>query len=289
MKLKQINYLVSESFRTLGRHKGITTLSIVIMSLTLLILAVFLLATDNMLLFMTRAKAELHVYVYLDDRAGQPDIEDHYKTLLAMEEVETITFISKHEAMEEFKEYFGEENDLLRSLEANPLPSSFRVMLKDQFRTLEAFEAFAAKASPLHYVDEVSYGRAFLEKFSSITRAFLYIDAVLGVIVVLSSIFIIANTVRLTIVSRQKTIEILKLVGGTNRFITTPFIIEGAFQGGIASLVSLILLFTIYTFSKRVLPDAAFFSFNSAVLYMLICVILGALGSLAAMKRYLRL
>ena len=117
----------------------------------------------------------------------------------------------------------------------------------------------------------------------------IIVDAVLGIIVVLSSVFIISNTVRLTILSRRSSIEILKLVGATNRFITTPFIIEGAFQGGLASIVSLGFLAIIFVLIRKMLPDLGFLPPEKIALYITTCILIGSLGSYAALRRFLRL
>jgi cell division transport system permease protein len=115
------------------------------------------------------------------------------------------------------------------------------------------------------------------------------VDIVVGFIVIMSAIFIIANAVRLTVISRQKTIEILKLVGATNPFIVAPFIIEGAFQGGVAAVLSLLLLRIVTEVSRSAIPDLNFFSLEKSLVYMLTCVLIGALGSFMALRRYLRM
>jgi cell division transport system permease protein len=281
--------LVSEAFTTLGRHKAVTFLSIVIMSLTLLVLAVFLLATDNVLTFLDRARREMTVFVYVKDDVPVRIVQDHYNRLLRMDEVETVMFISKEQAMAEFREELGEERSMLEVLETNPLPASFRVTLKKPYREKAAIERFAASVRDATIVEEVSYGKEFIEQFSAVSRGFLYVDLGLGLIVILSSVFIISNTVRLTIMSRQKSIEVLKLVGATNRFITTPFVVEGAFQAGVASVVSLGLLFGIFLLMKGILPDLSFLEPGKIALYVVACILLGSIGSFASLRRHLRL
>jgi cell division transport system permease protein len=141
----------------------------------------------------------------------------------------------------------------------------------------------------LRGVEEVRYGKEFLDKFASIVKGIYTIDIVVGFIVILSAIFIIANAVRLTVISRQKTIEILKLVGATNPFIVAPFIIEGAFQGGVAALLSLLLLRLVTEVSRSAIPDINFFSLEKSLVYLVTCVLIGALGSFMALRRYLRM
>lgn len=288
MKLQQGTFLIKESFRTIMRHQGVTTISIVIMSLTLLILAVFLLATDNMLRFVSQATEEMRVYAYLKDSVDQPLIEKYHRQILSMPEVAQVIFISKNEAMIEFQEELGEDSDLLGALDSNPLPASFRITLNEQYKEKEKTEIFAAQISAMSGVEEVRYGEDFLEKFSSITRGFFYVDAFLGIVVILSSVFIISNAVRLSVVSRKRTIEILKLVGATNRFIATPFVVEGALEGGIAAGISMALLFGVYFVGARLLPELSFFSLEKSFAYVLLCVLIGAVGSFGALKSFLR-
>lgn len=289
MNIQQGKYLVGESFRTLHHHKGIVTLSVLIMSLTLLVLSVFLLVTENMMRVVDNARDELVVYVYLHDGIAPYTVEQHHKKLLAMPEISEIHFISKDQALQEFRTELGDEAHILESLEANPLPASFRLTLKDEYRNPGDIEAFADKASALGSVEEVSYGKEFFDRFAALARIFVIIDIALGIIVVLSAIFVISNTVRLTILTRKKTIEILKLVGATNAFIRTPFVIEGAFQGGLAGALSLLLLFGVHTVVRNLIPGLTFLSTDTAVLYVLTCTLLGSVGSYMSLGRFLKL
>jgi cell division transport system permease protein len=110
-----------------------------------------------------------------------------------------------------------------------------------------------------------------------------------GFIVILSALFIISNAVRLTVISRRKTIEIMKLVGATNSYIVAPFIIEGAFQAGVASVLSLALLYGVSVLSRQAIPDVHFFSTEKSAVYLLTCVVIGSLGSFLALRRILQM
>jgi len=281
-------FLTQEAFRTIRRHKGVMTISVVIMSLSLLMLAVFLLGTDNLLRFVGQAQEEMKIYVYLEDRVGDDQIPRLQHDLLALDEVETVVFISKDQALVEFREQMDSGDDLLTALETNPLPNSFWVTPKFEYRTKESMAYLAGKITQIDGVEEVRYGEEFLDKFTAITRGAYYVDIVVGFIVILSAIFIISNAVRLTVISRRKNIEVLKLVGATNRFITMPFIIEGAFQGGIAALFSLLLLFAVTAVSRRVVPDLSFFSMEKSAIYTMSCIAISGIGSYTALRRYLR-
>ena len=281
-------YIVDEAVRTLRRHKGLTSISIIIMSLSLLMLAVFLLATDNILKVVGEAQEEMKLYVYLDDRTGQGAIEGLYQSILAQDEVQSVDFVSKDQALEDFREQLGDGADMLSALRANPLPNSFHVEPKPEFKNRDAMVAMSARIQSMSGVEEVRYGKEFIDKFQSIVRGIYYIDGVVGFIVILSAVFIIANAVRLTVISRRKTIEILKLVGATDVYIVAPFVIEGAFQGGVAAILSLVLLRVVTEATSNAIPDLTFFSTEKAVLYLVICVLIGSLGSFVALRKILR-
>lgn len=282
-------YLIQEAFRTIQRHKGVTVISVVIMSLSLLMLAVFLLATDNLLKIIGHAEQEMEVYAYLEDRVDDDGVLSLHRQLLSMDEVASVVFVSREEALTQFRNELPEEDaELLDALETNPLPNSFWITLKSEYRDRASLAYFAGQVTQISGVEEVRYGKDFVEKFASIIRGIYYVDIVVGFIVILSAIFIISNAVRLTVIGRKKNIEILKLVGATNRFITMPFIIEGALQGGVAAVFSLALLYALTVISRRVVPELSFFSVDKSAVFLLTCVLIGSLGSFAALRRYLK-
>jgi len=287
--LRRIYYIIDEALRTVKRHKGLTSISIVIMSLSLLMLAVFLLATDNALRLVGQAQAEMKLYVYLKDDVTQDGAETLYRQIMMQPEVSEVQFISKDQAMQDFRQQLGDDSDLLGALRSNPLPNSFWVTPRDDARTRDAMVTLAGRIQPLKGVEEVRYGREFLDRFATLLRALYFVNGVVGFIVILSALFIISNAVRLTVISRRKTIEILKLVGATNGYIVAPFIIEGAFQAGVASVLSLALLFGVAILSRRVIPDLTFFSAEKSAVYLVTCVVIGSLGSFLALRRMLRM
>lgn len=286
--LRRIYYIIDEALRTVSRHKGLTSISIVIMSLSLLMLAVFLLATDNVLRLVGQAQSEMKVYVYLDDDASQDAAEHLYRQILSMPEVSEVQFISREDAMRDFREQLGDDADLLGILRTNPLPNSLWVTPKDEARTRDAMVTLAGRIEPMNGVEEVRYGREFLDRFATVLKALYFVNAVVGFIVILSALFIISNAVRLTVISRRKTIEILKLVGATNPYIVAPFIIEGAFQAGVAAVLSLALLYGVAVLSRQAIPDVAFFSAEKSAVYLVTCVVIGSIGSFLALRRILR-
>jgi cell division transport system permease protein len=286
--IRRIFYIIDEAFRTLRRHKGLTSISIAIMSLSLLMLAVFLLATDNILKIVGEAQEEMKIYVYLEDRTGEGAVEGLHRTILQQDEVLSVDFVSKDQALADFRDQLGEGADMLNALRVNPLPDAFHVEPKPEFKHRDAMVALSERIQAMSGVEEVRYGKEFVDKFQKVVRGIYYVDAVVGFIVILSAVFIIANAVRLTVISRRKTIEILKLVGATNPYIVAPFVIEGAFQGGVAAVLSLVLLRVVTEATSNAIPDITFFSAEKSLLYFLICVLIGSFGSFIALRKILQ-
>jgi cell division transport system permease protein len=289
VNLKALGYVIDESVLMLKRRKGATTLSIVIMGLSLLILVVFVLVTLNIGGIIDRASEELRIYVYLEDGIGNGESRDIQYRLLGMRGVEEVVFISRDEAMDNFKQALGSDSDVLDALEDNPLPDAYRMKLGPDFYRSEILAGMAREIEEWKGIEEVRYGRRWFERGEQLVKGFYVTDLGIGLIVFFSVVFVISNTVRLTILSRRRTIEVMKLVGATNAYIQVPFIIEGALQGVFAALIAVGLLGAIFIFAKRYLPGLIFISSGTAVEFVIFCALLGALGSYMAMRRFLKI
>lgn len=289
MNLNEFRYVIDESIMMLRRRKGANIISIVIMGLSLLILVVFVLVTLNIAGFIDKTSEELRVYVYLEDGITEGISRDIQYRLLGMTGVEEVVFVSREEALSSFRQTLGSGSNLLDALEDNPLPDAYRVKLKTGFIRGEIMEGMAAKAGGWEGVEEVRYGKRWFERGEKLVRGFYFTDLGLGLIVFFSVVFVISNTVRLTILYRRKTIDVMKLVGATNAYIQVPFIIEGALQGVVASLLAIGLLAGIYTFASRHIPGLVFLRGEAVAGFIVFCALLGALGSYTAMRRFLKI
>jgi cell division transport system permease protein len=284
----QLRYVVEESGTMMRRRLGSNVLSIIIMGLSLLILVVFLLVTLNVQAVIDKASEELRVYVYLKDGTDEAAARAVQIQLLRLEGVEEVVFVSREEALSSFRQALGNNKDMLEALESNPLPDAYRVKIKPEYIRSEYMENMRARVEKWTAVEEVRYGEKWLGRGEKLVRGFYFIDLAIGVIIFLSVIFVIANTVRLTVLSRQKTIEVAKLVGATNAYIQIPFLIEGAVQGALASLLAVACLAAIHMVARRYLPGLLYLQGNAIFGFVLLCAVLGALGSYGAMRRFLK-
>ncbi len=288
MNLNQLRYLIDESGTMIRRRQAANIISVVIMGLSLLILVVFLLVTLNVQAVIDEASEEMRIYVYLEDGTSEAVSRGINMQLLRIEGVEEVVFVSRDEALTSFRRALGDNKDMLDALESNPLPDAYRVKIKPEYIRSEYLEGMRAEAEKWTGVEEVRYGERWLERGERLVKGFYFTDLAIGIIIFLSVIFVIANTVRLTVLSRRKTIEVAKLVGATNAYIRTPFLIEGALQGVVASFLAVGLLAVIYSFAKRYLPGILFLRGDAIFAFVVLCAVLGALGSYSAMRRFLK-
>jgi len=289
MKPGELRYVWHESTGMLWRRKVPNLISVVIMALSLLILITFLAVTLNIASLIEKTSEELRVYVYLDDGVSGEISRDIQIRLMSEPGVDEVAFISKEEALADFRETLGENSELLNAVEQNPLPDSYRIRMKQEYIRSGVLEAMAGRVGQWEGVEEVVYGRKWFERGEKLVRSFYMIDLVLGLIVFLSVVFVISNTVRLTILGSSRTIEILKLVGATNTYIQIPFVIEGALQGVVSSLLAIGMLAIIHRFTLQYLPGVSFIRVDAIVVFVVLCAVIGALGSMAALRRFLKM
>lgn len=289
MKLSEVGYIIDESVLMLKRRGGSTVLSIVIMGLSLLILVVFVLVTLNISSIIGQAGEELRVYVYLEDDIAANVSRDTQYRLLGMNGVEEVVFISREEALDNFREALGSDSDVLGALEENPLPDAYRLKLNPEMYRSEILSRLTEEIGEWEGIEDVRYGRRWFERGEKLVRGFYMTDLGIGFIVFFSVVFVIANTVRLTILSRRRAIEVMKLVGATNAYIQIPFVIEGALQGVFAALLAVGLLGAIFAVAERYLPGIVFIAASWVAGFIVFCAFLGALGSFLALRRFLKM
>jgi cell division transport system permease protein len=288
MNAAQLGYVIDEAVTMLNRRKAANVVSIVIMGLSLLILVVFILVTINAQAVIDRAGEEARVYVYLRDGLDAQASREIQMRLLGLAGVEEVVFVSREEALSSFRASLGDAQDMIDALESNPLPDAFRVKVRPTHVRSDRLEALARDIGAWSGIDEVRYGQQWLKRGEALVRGFYVADLCIGVIILLSVVFVIANTVRLTVISRRRTIEIAKLIGATSAYIRIPFLIEGALQGAVASALAVGFAAIIHAVSRQYLPGLLFLRGEAIAAFIVFCIVLGAIVSFGAMRRFLR-
>ena len=285
----QTRYLTRESLSIFLRMKGMGVVSTLIMSVSLLLLALFTLVTLNLRGLAQSFRNEIEVDVFVKEGVPDDVVSTLRMRLEKMEGVQSVAFVSKDDALKEFRNQLGPDSDLLDVLEANPLPASMRLQIKEAHRQSDRLSVLANYIRELPEVDEVRYGDVWVSRLEEYIRAFTILDLAVGAIVLLSALFIISNTVRLTVLARSRTIEIMRLVGATNAFIRTPFVIEGAVQGSVAGAIAMTVLWAVHHWASRWVHPLVFYSPVEIVGFVALCAAVCICGSLTSLHRFLKL
>lgn len=297
MKIRTLGRHAREGVKSLGRNGWMSFASISAVSITLFILGVFLVLAMNVNYFTKTVEKQVEIRVFLDVLATKENVQQVEAGIKAIPKVDSVTFIPKDEGLKQFKESLGEKAYLFEGLEKdNPLPDTYVVKTKDPKDTSEV----AAQIKKLPYVKNINYGEGTVEKLFAWTGAVRNVGICFIIGLGFTAMFLIANTIKLTIVARRREIEIMKLVGATNWFIRWPFFVEGLLMGLIGALIPTAMLTVGYYY----LLDGIQSSFEAAQLFKLlplfplvyqvavaliaIGAFIGIWGSLVSVRRFLR-
>jgi cell division transport system permease protein len=293
-------FFVKEAFRALSRSAAPSLAALLTILLTALVLGVFIPIVQATTGTANEVRSRVVVDVFLKDGATKQEIEDTRGALLTAPNVEKVDFISKDQALAKERKRNKEAYELLGT---NPLPDSFRVTPEDPGKVSAIVDALAprgpeggARQPTLASIDEVRNREEETDKILNATSLVKGVTAGLALLLVLCSVALIANTIRLSIYSRRREVEVMKLVGATNWFIRWPFMIEGVVVGLFAGILAILLL-TIAKetvvdpladrFALLAAPDTIDFPVL-AVLLLVCCVLVSALGSGLTLRRFLK-
>ncbi|AGF79930.1 cell division protein [Desulfocapsa sulfexigens DSM 10523] len=288
-------------FRQAGRNLRQTWTSqfmtFLTVSLSVLIFAFFYLIYTNMLGAGDRLSDDLRLIVYLEDEPGPQMQQQLRRKIENFDRVKEIRFISQEEAYERFAEQLGEDSDVLADMPKNFLPASIEIVPLKSLRGYNQIKLFSEYLANLPGTEKVQYGQEWVERFYYFTRLLTIVVLLSGTLLILTATFMVAYTIRLTIMGRQDELELLKLVGATNSYIRTPFLIEGILQGFMGSIIGLLALYGLFQwisahFAGPGLLNVFHFSFFSPVVIFLIIlssICLCSLGSYTSIRKFLRL
>ena len=297
MKIRTIRYFIKQSFRSLWRNRAMSIAAIGSVFAALLVIGLFLTLVLNVDYLATMLESQVEVKVYLDDDLSYEIKNTMIEDIKDLSGVKDCVFLSKEEALKDFNEQLGDNSCLLEGLEGdNPLPDSFVVSLEDPGMAPNVTMAINSMSN----IENVVYGKEELEKLLNITYLLRVGSLVIIAILVLTSIFIIANTIKLTVFARRREVSIMKYVGATDRFVRGPFLVEGVLMGIIGSIFSIAVIClgyyycigyvkhqTIGLISISLLP--VYNIFRSLTLSLIIIgILIGFLGSSISIRKFLR-
>ena len=297
LKYSRLGYFIGEGFSNVLKNKKSTGASLMIMCATMIIFGVFLIIGENINHFVQEVESIQGIQVFIKNDATDKEIEELGEKIRAIDGVNTTEYVSKEKALEQMKEKYGAE--LLETYEGenNIFSASYVVTLTDLTQSKDVQD----QINQLENVKRITSRDETVEALIKLGNGVKIVTGVILILLVVISIFIISNTIKLTVHARRKEISIMKYVGATNGFIRWPFIVEGMIIGILASIVSIILIGTVYSILAKQVVNSSFMQminmsligfsdmFNSIIfVYMLLGIGIGTLGSIISMRKYLK-
>jgi cell division transport system permease protein len=285
----QIGYIFREGFSGFTRAKLSTFAAITTICISLLLLGAFTILVLNANDVVESLREKVEMEAFLADHLSPIEVSIVRDSIASLEGVREVRYVSKEQAAAIFKEEFGE--DIHKVLDFNPLPASIKIFLKDGFKTAKAAESVYQAVKQIKGVDDVIYRKTMLEMLDRRATTFLWLILGIGVFITISSIFLVANTIRLAIYAKRKIVQTMKLIGATKSFIRGPFVLEGLVQGFIGGCAAAGILFLVFEYLARwISVELSDFvriePFYYGVVIGVGCL-LGILGSAISIRRFL--
>ena len=287
-----------DAFKSVIRNFSLSLASISCITITLIIVAIAIMASLNINNFTDEIEKDLTIVVFLDRDADGNDIKDVKRELDKISNVEKITFISKDEVKEQMREESEVFAKVLDGYDEgeSPLKDTYQVKVKE----IEKIKVTADRIKKIDSVSVVRYGEGMVEKLVSAFTSIKNVTYGVVIALIVVTVFLIVNTIKLTISARKREIGIMRLVGASNFTIKTPFIIEGMILGVLGSIIPIIFTtygymafykhFDGYLFSKLIVlikPEP--FIYTTSLMVIIIGILVGMIGSASAVKKYLKI
>ena len=295
MRFNVINYLVGEGIRNLFKNKKSTMSSLMIMCATMLVFGLFFVIGENINAFVKNVADAQEIRVFIVNTATESEVEEVGKEILEIDGVKNAEYVSKEDALETMKEMVGEE--IIEGYEErNIFSAAYDVTLTD----LELNDEVQESIKELDNVKKIVSSNQVIAQIISLAKGVKAVTAGILILLIIISVSIISNTIKLTVHARRKEISIMKYVGATNSFIRWPFLVEGVIIGVIAGLISVAIIGGVYTLVANKMAGTAFLEMAHwkllefkdmfeliLIVYLGLGIGIGVLGSGISMKKYL--
>jgi len=295
MRFSTIKLFITDAFKSLRRNITISVASILTVMATLFVLGAFVMILLNVKVGITDVESQVEANVFLNDNIKIEDQKNILSKLNNIPEVINISFQTKQQALNNWKKQLGSKNkELLSGMEQNnPLPNSYIVKVKSPENITKVENSLKGVSG----IYEISDGRDIVNKISAVTKTVKWVGGVLFVILIGVSLFLISNTIKLTVYARRREIGIMKYIGATDWFIRWPFIIEGMVIGFFGAVAADVVIYNLYVFAfnrastfvstMMSLVSPMYFVTNLSWAFILGGIFIGALGSILSIRKLL--
>jgi cell division transport system permease protein len=293
----RLGYYLKRALVNVRQNVFVNVVTIGTITLALLIVSLFLLVFVNMENAADNWSERVQVTVYFDREISLAEQVTLRGKITALPGVSQVGYVSREEAMKRFKSRLRGQETLLEGVRPEVLPSSLEITLKRTSRDTLSVEKVVTALKRIPGITEVQYGEEWVKRFNTFLNFLRLLGALLGAFLVVAVIFIVSNTIKLTIYARRDELEVMALVGATRFFIKAPFLIEGIIQGGAGALLSTALLLGSYQLFLHnadsflifnpVANGLSFLPLEYVAAIFLAGIVLGFIGSLTSLKRFI--
>ena len=295
MKGTSLKYLTHEGFRNVWVNRLMSLASVTVLMACLIIMGAGIMIYFNINNVVDKVQSQNVVMVYVADDASEDETTQIGTSLKGISNVESCEFVPKEVAFQEQIQSMGGDAALFEGFDEIPLPDAYKVTVKD----LSQFENTVSQIKQINKVDSVRENSDLASKLLSLRHAVSIVSVALVIMLFLVALFIISNTIRITMFSRKLEISIMKAVGATNWFIRWPFMIEGMILGTISGIVSLGVLWGLYAVAEKVFAQTlsligfslvpfSEYWWQILLVFVAIGLFTGGFGSLVSMAKYLK-
>lgn len=283
-----MNLALREAFLTFKRAPLLSALSVTTIAFSLFVIGLFGLVAVNLQQALDQLAERVEIVAYVLPGTPVETSTLAIKDIEAFPEVQRATYVSEDDALARARSELTEFRDVLRELERNPLPASIEVKLKPAFRDADHVNAVADRLRGFGFVDDVRYGRDWVEKLDRLRQIAAAVGLAVGGAFAAVAIIIIGTTIRMAVLQRSREIAIMRLVGATDWFIRLPFLLQGAIKGLLGGAIAVALSYGAYLLVTKFLLQGAFFTLQEGAAIVAFGTLIGLLGSASSVGRHLR-
>ncbi|WP_392486857.1 permease-like cell division protein FtsX [Haloimpatiens sp. FM7315] len=298
MRISTFKYFIVDALKSLRRNTTFSIASVLTVAASLFLMGIFLLAILNVGQGVKSVESKVEIQVVLKDNISKSDKNKLEETIRGLSGVKELTYETKEQALNKWKKQLGEENaGLAQGLDKqNPMPNCYIIKMEEP----EMVSGVVSKIKGMQGIDQIKDARKIVDNIITITNALKWIGIVLFLICLVVSLFLIGNTIKLTVYSRRREIGIMKFVGATDWFIRWPFIIEGIMIGILGAVFATVVLFYLYRFVYLKVNEGGVMAMLMQLIspryvfdvlawkFILSGVVIGSLGSIASIRKFLK-
>lgn len=296
MRHRIFKNIVKQGFQGMWRNRtmGLASVGSITAVLVILGMVLIIVLSINNVVIETKNKFDV-IQVFLDDNADEEQLTKIENRIKETDGVNSVVFQSKEQALDIMRKEWGDEGYLLEGLEENPLPNSYVIQLKD----IKYADNVVDKIKGMSGIEEIKYYKDIIDKMLAVSRYIKIGGIAIIAILMFISVFIISNTIKITVAARRREISIMKYVGATNGYIRGPFIIEGILLGVVGAGLSILIVNFGYKYLFKVINERLYIIFtvylvspyvlfqDIVIIFLAIGIGIGVLGSLLSLKRFL--